>query len=255
MMKKVYNMILAIVLFSLRIPAIWYVIIFYLLFQVCVLSLNVVECIGSNPNGLTPYASNLPDCSNNTPDSRGGEAAPGLCHRGPSGPGAEVKDSSTVISEGLKTIGNSIYKLAPALAGFSAGVGTAKILKTLPPAQRAGAIVAAGSFTSGVTLLSQVINKFPNIERADPDNINTSRSKVGANSNNTLNSETKQENATSSSASEFNVDSPFEVGIESLEQGLTLARGGWPPLGKTPEGASYCYFYNWSPICSIYRII
>lgn len=115
----------------------------------------------------------------------------------------EINDSSAMISEGLKTVGDSISKLAPALAGIGAGAGTAKIFKNLPPAQRAGSIVAAGTLAGGVTLLSQVIAKFPNVEA----------------SSNTLNS--KQENV--SSPPDFNVNSPFELEIGSLEEGLTLA--------------------------------
>ena len=193
-MRFFKNHFLAIALFSLRISAIWYVIFIYCLFQgilvyfqipFSILPLSVVECAGINPEDINSTVSNLPKIDNN------------------SNAISEVKESSTVISEGLKTVGNSISKLAPALAGIGAGAGTAKILKTLPPAQRAGSIVAAGAFTGGVTLVSQVIAKFPNVEA----------------SSNTLNS--KQENV--SSPPDFNVNSPFELEIGSLEEGLTLA--------------------------------
>lgn len=116
----------------------------------------------------------------------------------------EINDSSAVISEGLKTVGNSISKLAPALTGVGAATGAAKILKTLPPAQRAGSIVAAGAFTGGITLVSQVIAKFPNAKTPS----------------NTLNSKTTQDTV---SSPDFNVNSPFELEIGSLEEGLTLA--------------------------------
>lgn len=151
------------------------------------LPLNMVECAGADPEDVNHAVVNLLKIDN-SPKAI-----------------SEIKESSTIISEGLKTIGNSIFKLAPALAGIGAGAGAAKILKTLPPAQRAGSIVAAGAFTGGVTLVSQVIAKFPNVEA----------------SSNTLNSETKQENV--SSPPDFNVNSPFELEIGSLEEGLTLA--------------------------------
>ena len=202
-MTKFYNYILAIALFSLRIPAIWYVIILYLLFQVFLfLPFNMVECAGINPDDVNSTAPDLPKVNN----------CPNAIY--------EIKDSSTVISEGFKTVGNSLSKLAPALAGIGAGTGAAKILKTLPPAQRAGSIVAAGAFTGGVTLASQVIAKFPNVETLSPGKFDTPGSEAPAAPSNTLNSETKQENV--SSAPDFNVDSPFELEIGSLEEGLTL---------------------------------
>ena len=117
----------------------------------------------------------------------------------------EINDSSSVITEGLKAVGDGISKLTPALAGAGAATGAAKILKTLPPAQRAGSIMAAGAFTGGVTLVSQVIAKFPNTKTPS----------------NTLNSKTTED--TVSSPPDFNVNSPFELEIGSLEEGLTLA--------------------------------
>jgi len=106
LLKQYY---LAIALFSLRIPAIWTVMLIYSLFQVILLyfqgscsflPLNVVECARVNPEDVNYIVVNLPKIDN-SPKAI-----------------SEIKESSTMISKGLKTVGNSISKLAPALAGI-----------------------------------------------------------------------------------------------------------------------------------------
>lgn len=64
-------------------------------------------------------------------------------------------DHLTLINQGLKTLGHTIESYAPVITGAAAAAGTATILKTLPPSQRAGAIGMAGLVCSGTSLLSQ----------------------------------------------------------------------------------------------------
>ena len=67
-------------------------------------------------------------------------------------------DGFTVLGEGLKVAGNALNRIHPALTGAAVGYGAAKILKTLPPAGRVGAVGAVTTIVSGTALLSQMIN-------------------------------------------------------------------------------------------------
>ena len=68
-------------------------------------------------------------------------------------------DGLTVLGEGLKVIGHAIEQNAPAITAAAAGGGTAIILKTLPPKERAAAILGAGAISSGTVLASQAIKE------------------------------------------------------------------------------------------------
>lgn len=199
-MKQFNNLILAIARFPLRIPAIWYLILLYVLFQV-LLPFNMVECSGGDSYNVNPTISDIPQV----------EESPK--------PILETKDSSALISEGLKTIGNSIYKIAPALAGISAGIGTSKILKTLPPQHRAGSIITAGAFSGGITLVSQAIARIP-YPVENPQGA-PAKGFCPYLSDNNLDSNPKEDNI--SSPPDFNVNSPFELEFGSPEEGLILA--------------------------------
>ena len=81
---------------------------------------------------------------------------------GTSNPSVDVNvhtDGLTVLGEGLKVIGHAIEQNAPAITAAAAGGGTAIILKTLPPKERAAAILGAGAISSGTVLASQAIKE------------------------------------------------------------------------------------------------
>ena len=81
---------------------------------------------------------------------------------GTSNPSVDVNvhtDGLTVLGEGLKVIGHAIEQNAPAITAAAAGGGTAIILKTLPPKERAATVLGAGAVSSGTVLVSQAIKE------------------------------------------------------------------------------------------------
>jgi hypothetical protein len=81
-------------------------------------------------------------------------------------------DTASVFSEGMKVLGKALDNYAPAITGASVGLGAAAILKTLPPKERAGAIVTATAATGSITLLSQYMKMM------NKDNNNTNPTSI-----------------------------------------------------------------------------
>jgi hypothetical protein len=73
-------------------------------------------------------------------------------------------DGFTVLGEGLKTIGNALNRIHPAVTGAAVGYGAAKILKTLPPAGRVAAVGVVTTAISVTALGSQLINRDSGIQ-------------------------------------------------------------------------------------------
>jgi len=66
-------------------------------------------------------------------------------------------DSLTTIGEGLKIFSKVIDNYTPIISGVTVAVGMAKILNTLPPSQRLGGMITAGTLVSMTTLTSQAM--------------------------------------------------------------------------------------------------
>jgi hypothetical protein len=168
--KKYY---LAIALFSLRISAIWSVMLIYSLFQVILLyfqvsfsflPLNVVECAGlsaedvvssertSQPNIIKEEVSgmlNSDKISQKYQDSKPEDLKVSVNLE---------SDTATVLSSALTSIGKTFESYVPVISGAAVAGGTVVITKSLPVKQRFAGMIIAGGITSGTMLTSQYIN-------------------------------------------------------------------------------------------------
>ncbi len=193
-MRLLKKFSLAIALFFLRIPAIWYVISLYCLFQMILLyfqgscsflPLNVVECAGisaedvvrlertSQPNIIREEVSGMLN-SDKIPQnlhSPGPFGPRGLM----GGPAARAplqdnksedlkvsvnleSDSATVLSSALTSIGKTFESYVPVISGAAVASGTVFITKSLPVKQRFAGMIISGGITSGTMLASQYMN-------------------------------------------------------------------------------------------------
>lgn len=127
--------------------------------------ISVVECSGINPEDVTTNlyskieSSNTTVESSNTAAELSNEPNKAVSQDGE----ASTKnynfninsDALTVIGEAAKATGKALESYTPVVTGTAVSLGTAANLKTLPPKERAGALISAGMMIGGTALMSQ----------------------------------------------------------------------------------------------------
>jgi hypothetical protein len=188
---------LAITLFLLRVPTVWYLVLTFMLAQMVLLYLqaspsflylNVVECMPSNPDdsltlneangGLRPSsASSQSDItiSDEKPEISGSNE---VSDKSQASRPADLKisaklesDTATVLASALNNTAEALKDYSPIISGTAVAAGAAVMTKSLPANHRLVGMTIAGSITSLTMLASQYLNLlFRNMNTTTEDN-------------------------------------------------------------------------------------
>jgi hypothetical protein len=135
-------------------------------------------------------------------------------------------DALTVLGEGLKAAGEALEAYTPVLTGAGVAAGTAMILKTLPPKERAGAMLGAGAITGGAALASQLLKTVSNNLKEDSESNNDiDRTNNNSPDNSFVNSPLEEDNLfffINSSLEQYSDLQLFVVSLLIIDLGILL---------------------------------
>ena len=175
-MTKNYKYSLAITLFLLQVPTVWYLgltimlaqmVLLYLQVSSSFLYLNAVECMPSNPEDLVTSDESYSQSDNiiiNKKESKILDSDKVFDKHQESrlkDLNISVKvdsDSATVLAGALNATTEVLKDYSPIISGTAVAAGTAAMTKSLPANQKFAGMVVAGTMTAGTMLASQYMN-------------------------------------------------------------------------------------------------